>query len=118
MSEQVEQIRIAPMAGSDDQVMVTFPNMTYLDTQVWSVDVGIYVEDLPQLAAAVWSVASPLRVRNSLHRQTHEAVRTRFGILLPVCGMQIRNAVEAPAGSPVTCPFCNGTEKPVTEEEQ
>jgi hypothetical protein len=58
---------------------------------------------------------SPLRVRNAILQQTHEAVRTRLGALLPVCGMQIRNPVEAFAGSPATCPFCNGTEKPLKE---
>lgn len=60
---------------------------------------------------------SPLRVRSSLLRQTHEAVRTRLGVLLPICGMQLRHPVEAAPGSEVTCPFCNGDEKPIGESE-
>ena len=59
---------------------------------------------------------SPLRVRSSAVRLTHEAVRTRLGALLPVCGAGLHRPVPAPDGSPVTCLFCNGTEKPITGE--
>jgi hypothetical protein len=59
------------------------------------------------------SKPSPLRVRSAAVRLTHEAIRTRLGALLPVCGAGLRSPVEAPADSPVACLFCNGTEKPV-----
>lgn len=65
---------------------------------------------------AVLEERSQLRVRSDGFRMTHEAVRTRFGILLPACGAQIRHPVEAEPGSEVTCPFCNGTETPITKE--
>ena len=74
----------------------------------------------PEVGAALdayrdelWAEPSELRVRNAILRQTHEAVRTRLGVLLPICGIQLRNPVEAEPGSEVTCPFCNGTEKPI-----
>jgi hypothetical protein len=60
---------------------------------------------------------SPLRVRSSMLRQTHEAVRTRFGLLLAVCGSDVRNPVEAEEGCEVTCPMCNGTLEPITRQE-
>lgn len=111
-----ERVTLAPMPGRDGELLLTLPEFTYLDTQAWSVEVGIPAACLPQLVEAAQGAAG-LRVRNALLRQTHEAVRTRFGILLPVCGTQIRNAVEAPAGSEVTCLFCNGTEKPIGEQQ-
>lgn len=82
------------------------------------IDACLACPDLYPAVNAGGEPPSPLRVRNSLLQQTHEAVRTRFGILLPVCGTQLQHAVEAPAGCEVTCPFCNGTEKPITEEQQ
>ena len=62
------------------------------------------------------SKPSPLRVRSAPVQLTHEAIRTRLGALLPICGAGLSRAVEASADSPVTCPFCNGTEQPTNEE--
>jgi hypothetical protein len=64
------------------------------------------------------SKPSPLRVRSAPVQLTHEAIRTRLGALLPICGASLRSPVEAPADSPVTCPFCNGTEQPINQESR
>ena len=59
------------------------------------------------------AATSELRVRTAGSTQVHEAVRTRFGLLLPACGTQGQGYRELPTGTPLTCPFCNGTEQPM-----
>jgi len=62
--------------------------------------------------------ASPLRVRESILRSVHEALRSRLGILMPICGTVPHHPVEMPQGIPVTCRFCNGTEPRVNWKEE
>lgn len=52
---------------------------------------------------------SPLRVRESILRSVHEALRSRLGVLMPICGIMPRHPVEMPEGTPVTCLLCTGT---------
>ena len=107
-----EVVRVEPMPGRDDEVMLSLP-FTYFDDVAGEAEVGIDRSVVPALIAALSAVSepSPLRVRSSAVRLTHEAIRTRLGALLPVCGAGLHNPVQAANGSPVTCPFC--TEQPV-----
>lgn len=48
-----EQPTIKADPGNPDQVLIHFPEFGYLDTQVWSADLGIPADALPGLRAAI-----------------------------------------------------------------
>lgn len=87
------------------------PNADTLDALVAAVEARTR-----ELVAAE---AGVLRVRSDASRQVHEAVRTRFGLLLPACGIQYgRPGPPVADGAAVTCHFCNGDEQPMNREQR
>lgn len=46
-------VRIAPNPDDEGGVLIHFPEVDYMDTQVWSADVGISTDALRELRAAI-----------------------------------------------------------------